>query len=163
MCTINDNMTIIWCMVPEIWSTTDIIFCHFGPFFALSPSNNLKNQNFEEIKKAHGDIILHKCTKNHDHMLHCSWDTMHDICNFHFSFYTCVPKVMMYGSWDMVWKDEWTDGQMNRQKKWHKEVGALPNNILIMPKFIKINKLKISRCLVRLKEGQEQLGVIVWF
>ena len=28
-------MTIIWCMVPEIWSATDRIFCHSGPFFAL--------------------------------------------------------------------------------------------------------------------------------
>ena len=33
-CTIND---IIWCMVPEISSTTDIIFCRFGPVFALLP------------------------------------------------------------------------------------------------------------------------------
>ena len=32
------EMTIIWCMVPEIWSSTDRIFCHFGPFFALLPS-----------------------------------------------------------------------------------------------------------------------------
>ena len=31
------QMTIIWCMVPEIWSVIDRIFCHFGPFFALSP------------------------------------------------------------------------------------------------------------------------------
>ena len=30
-------MTIIWCMVLEIWSTTDKIFCHSGPFFALPP------------------------------------------------------------------------------------------------------------------------------
>ena len=30
-------MTVIWCMVPEIWSATDRIFCHFGPFFALLP------------------------------------------------------------------------------------------------------------------------------
>ena len=30
-------MTIIWYMVPEIWSATDIIFCHFGLFFALFP------------------------------------------------------------------------------------------------------------------------------
>ena len=27
-----------WCMVPEIWSATDRIFSHFGPFFALLPS-----------------------------------------------------------------------------------------------------------------------------
>ena len=38
-------------------------------------------------KKTHGDIIsLHKCTKNHDHMLYCSWDLAHDEYNFYFSF-----------------------------------------------------------------------------
>ena len=42
-------MTIIWCMVPEIWSATDRIFCHFGPFFALY---NPKNQNFEKSEKS---------------------------------------------------------------------------------------------------------------
>ena len=59
-------------MVPEIWSTVDRIFCHFGPFFA--PFNNPKDQDFEKMKeKKLGDIIiLHYCTKNHDHMLHCS-------------------------------------------------------------------------------------------
>ena len=31
-CTINDNHMI---MVPEIWSVTDKMFWHFGPFFAL--------------------------------------------------------------------------------------------------------------------------------
>ena len=30
------KMTIIWCMVPEISSATNRIFCHFGPFFPLS-------------------------------------------------------------------------------------------------------------------------------
>ena len=40
-------------------------------------------------KKAHGDvIILHKCTKNHYHMLFCSWDMVHDRCNYYFSFCT---------------------------------------------------------------------------
>ena len=29
------SMTIIWCVIPEIWSTTHRIFCHFGLFFAL--------------------------------------------------------------------------------------------------------------------------------
>ena len=74
----------LWCMVPEIWSATDKICCLFGPFFA--PSNS-KNYNFEKMKKNPGDIIiLHVCTKNHDRMLHCSWDTTRDGCNFHFSF-----------------------------------------------------------------------------
>ena len=84
MCTI---ITIIWHMVPEILSATDRIFCHFGQFFVHLPPKNPKNQNFEKMKKAPGDIILHKCTKNHDHMLCCSWDTMHDGCNSYFLFW----------------------------------------------------------------------------
>ena len=52
-------------MVPEIWSATNRIFCHFGPFFALLPPNKLKNQNFEKMKKKRLEISL---------------------------FYTCVPQ-----------------------------------------------------------------------
>ena len=46
------KMTIIWYMVPEILSTMNRMFCHFGPFFALLPPNNLKNQKFAKIKKS---------------------------------------------------------------------------------------------------------------
>ena len=39
-------------------------------------------------KKTTGDIIiLHKCTKNHDHILYCSWDMACDRCNCYFSFW----------------------------------------------------------------------------
>ena len=41
----------IWCMVPEVSTTTDIIFCHFGLFFVLLTPNNPENQNFEKMKK----------------------------------------------------------------------------------------------------------------
>ena len=73
--TIKDNPR---CMVSEIWSMTDRIFCHFGLCFALllPLPNRSKNQNFEKMNKSPEDIIiLHRCTKNHDHMLQCSWDT----------------------------------------------------------------------------------------
>ena len=84
-------------MAPEIWSVKDRIFCHFGPIFALLPPKNLKNQTFENIKKTLRDtIILQMCTKNHDHMLHCSCDMAHDGCSFCFSFwaifYTLPPN-----------------------------------------------------------------------
>ena len=60
-------------MVPEIHSETDKNFCHFGPFSTLLPRNNLENENLEKMKKASGDvIILHMCTKNHDHMMYAS-------------------------------------------------------------------------------------------
>ena len=70
-------------MVPEIWSATDRIFCHFGPFFALLPPNNLKNQNFEKLTKAPKHIIiLHKCAINDNHMMYGSGDIMRDGQNF---------------------------------------------------------------------------------
>ena len=38
------------------------------PLPPLLPLNNPKNQNFEKLKKIAGDIILHMCNKNHDHI-----------------------------------------------------------------------------------------------
>ena len=53
-------------------SQTMEFFVILGSFLPFYPPKNLKNQNFEKKKKTPGDIILHQCTKNHDHMLHCS-------------------------------------------------------------------------------------------
>ena len=47
-----------------------LILDHFLPFCTL---NNPKSRHFVKMEKRPGDmIILHKCTKNHDHMLYCS-------------------------------------------------------------------------------------------
>ena len=88
---------IICYTVPEIWHVTDVIVIfHFGLFLALLPPNSLKNQNLKKMKKTLGDIIiLHKCTKNHNHLLYCSWDMERDGCNCYFSFWAifcpCSP------------------------------------------------------------------------
>ena len=67
------QMTIIWCMVPEAWSTTDRLFCHFG-LFLLFYFTNQKNQNFEKMKTISGDIQIHIIlqlhTTNEDHMIY---------------------------------------------------------------------------------------------
>ena len=58
--------SIIWCMVPEIWSITEKIVCHFGPFFPVPPPpphNNPKIQSFEKLKKTPGDIIILSVSK----------------------------------------------------------------------------------------------------
>ena len=61
------------------------LFITFDRFLLFYPRNNPKNQNFEKLKKAPGDIIiLHKCIKNQDHMLSCSLDMARNGFNFHF-------------------------------------------------------------------------------
>ena len=66
-------------------------YCNFSfwtIFCPFTPSNSPRNEKiFLKIKKTPGDvIILHKCTKNHDHMIKCSWNMVHDGCNY-FSFW----------------------------------------------------------------------------
>ena len=84
-------MTIIWCMIPEISSATDRIFCYFGQFFAHLPLKTPKIKTLKKWKKSLKIFfILHKCTKNQDHMLYFSWDMSHDICSCYFSFWTIL-------------------------------------------------------------------------
>ena len=118
------------------------------------------------MKTAPGDIIiLHNCTKIHDHILYSSWDMARDRCNCYFSFWTIfcpftpltaqkikilkklkksleissfyiyVPQIMII--WCMV-LEIWcaTD---RRTKKWHLEVGTPPKKYII--------KLNILKCL----------------
>ena len=65
---------IILCICTQIhYHMIYIILCNFGP----------ENQNFEKMKKQPRDfIILHMCTKKHDHMRYASWDTEWDRQNF---------------------------------------------------------------------------------
>ena len=47
-------------------------FCRVGPFFALDPPNNPKNQNFEKIKKEKNPEKIssfYTCSKNYDQMM----------------------------------------------------------------------------------------------
>ena len=107
-------------------------FVIFGPFFALLPLP-LKTQKIKILKKkkkAPEDvIILHKCTKNNDHMMYASWDMEYKRQNFlsfwailcpfppqnqtfkktkktsgeiiHLCMCTINEDHIMYGSWDI--------------------------------------------------------------
>ena len=44
-------------------------------------------------------IILHKCTKNHDHMPYCSWNTACGGCNFCFSFWAIFCPFTLFSPW----------------------------------------------------------------
>ena len=62
-------MMIIWCLVPEIWSATDRIYCHLGLFFALLPHLQPGKSKFQK-KKMKKTLEIS-------------------------SFYTSVPKIMI--------------------------------------------------------------------
>ena len=49
--TIAPLMTIIWYMIPEIWTTKDRIFVSLGQFLPFYPTNNPKNQKFQKNEK----------------------------------------------------------------------------------------------------------------
>ena len=73
----------VWFLRYEAWLTKFFVILNsFLPFY------NPKNQNFEKLKEAPGDIIiLHKCIKNNDHMLCCSLDMARNGFNCYFSFW----------------------------------------------------------------------------
>ena len=50
-------MTIVWCMVPEIWSATGIIFCQSALFFALLPPYGPRKSIFSKKWKKHVKIL----------------------------------------------------------------------------------------------------------
>ena len=132
-----------------LWCVADVIVIfHFGLFFALLP----KNQNFKKMKKTPGDImILHMCTKNHDHILYCSWDMERARCNyFSFCAIVCDRCNCYFWFWAILGhlgqkinfkKMKKTPGDItilhictknydmvHKRKKWHTEVGAPPKN-----------------------------------
>ena len=130
--------------------------CNYFSFWAIfCPFTTLTTRKIKMKNKTKpGDIILHKCTKNHDHMLYCSWDVAHDRCNCYFSlwgnfchftpltaqkikifkkwkkhleissFNICVPKIMI--RWYTVPEIWWTSRWTDGWKKWHIEVGDPP-------------------------------------
>ena len=76
----------IWFFRYEVQQTK--IFVILDRFLPFCLPNNPKNQNFEKLKKAPRDIIiLHKCTKTHDHMLYCSLDMPRNGFTCYFSFW----------------------------------------------------------------------------
>ena len=91
---------IILHMCTKIWSETiflvfwatspqmSLLFSILGIFLPFYPLTAQKMKISRKMKKTPGDIItLHKCTKNYDYMLYCSWDMAHDGCNCCFSFW----------------------------------------------------------------------------
>ena len=109
----------VWFLRYEAWRTE--FFVILDRFLHFYPPNNLKNQNFKEMKKAGDIIILQKCTKNYDHMVYCSWDMTRDRYNcylFCVIFSPLIPqpppllsphcKVINNNSWTLYKNVPWS-------------------------------------------------------
>ena len=111
-------------MVPEIWSATENFLSFWNVFLPFYPTNNLKSQNFEKLKKRPGDIIiLHKSSKNDDHMLHCSLDMTCNKFNCYFSFCAIFYPFTSLTGCSKIWNTRMaTNGtQNNKSEIWNTE------------------------------------------
>ena len=90
--------------VPDIWWVTDVIIFHFGLFFALLPPNSPKNQNLKKNEKY-------------------AWRYHHFI--YLYQKLRSGVRFLRYGARQTDGlRDGRTNGQTERRKKWHLEVGA---------------------------------------
>ena len=131
-------MTIFSCMIPEMWTATDRIFCHSGLFFALLLPYGPRNQNFQRNGKNtwrynHFTNISNSHMRYGSSNMKCNGQNFLSSgtvsCSFTplttqkmiilkkwkksleiSSFYICVPKIMI--RWCMI-PEIWcaTDGQ----------------------------------------------------
>ena len=107
----------VWFLRYWAWRTERFVILDrfFFPFYPLTTQ---KIKILKNWKKPPGDIIiLHKCSKNHDHMLSCSLDMTRNGFYFYFSFWAIFCPFTPL-----------TTGRTNGPKKWHTEVGAPPKN-----------------------------------
>ena len=90
-------------MVSEIWSATARIFLSSWAIFCLfTPLKARKAKISKKFKKRldiYIYVILHNCTKNHDHMLYCSWDMARDRCNRYYSFWAIFCPFTHLTAW----------------------------------------------------------------
>ena len=100
-----------------------LLFSFWAVFALLPPNFCLFTQ--KKRKKTPGDIIiLHKCTKNHDHMLQCSWDMACDGRNCYFSFWAIFCSITPV-----------TAQKMKISKKWKKCL-VISSFYTIVPKIM---------------------------
>ena len=91
------KITIIWCMLPEIW-VQHTIFCNFGTFFALYPLLAPRIKTWKKIKRY---FLFHMCTINKN-----SWDIRRNrqkILSFWAIFCHFIPltnqKIKIFKKW----------------------------------------------------------------
>ena len=106
----NPRDIIILILVYRKWQSYNVWFLKYWAWQTkFHPTNKPENKILKNWrKKTPGDIILHKCAKNHDHILYCSWDMARDGCNFYFSFWpTFCPFIPVTARKIKIKKKKW--------------------------------------------------------
>ena len=83
----------------------DRVFCHFRPFLHFDPRSNPQNRHFEK-KKTPGDIILHLCNTNDNHMMYGSWNIKHSRKTFLSFWYVFCPFTPLTTLKTKFWRNE---------------------------------------------------------
>ena len=100
-----------------------VILGHILPFY---PPNSPKNENIKKMITPGDIIILHKCTKTHDHMLYSSWDMVRGRCNCCFLFWAIFCPFTPL-----------TDKNLNfKKKKQWKKLLDIPSFYTCVPKIM---------------------------
>ena len=91
-------------------------FVNLGHFLPFSPTNILKNENFENMRRTSGDIIiLQMCIINDNYIMYGSWNVECKGQNF-LSFWTIfrpstpltTPKIIIFRKWKHTWRNYFT-------------------------------------------------------
>ena len=144
----------LYCSWGMTCDTCNCHFFHFGLFFALLTPWQPKNSKLKKTKKLRYIIILHKCTKNHDHMLYCSWDKACGRCKCYFAFWTD------FCPFTPPW--QFKKSKFKKQIKKRKKTKKIPGEIIILCMGTKHNYQKMygswdivhNRWVDRQMEGQ---------
>ena len=130
-------------------------FCFKNSPFTLLMTEKIKIKK-KKKKICKDTIILHQCTKNHDHMLYCSQDMARDRCKFYFSFWaifgpftplTLLAPISQNGQthlnnllaiyWQIVWVcltilwDWHLKGKQQPKKSKFKKMKKTPRDIIL--------------------------------
>ena len=86
-------------------------YFHFELYFfypLTAQKMNISKNEKKTFQKTPGDMIsLHKCIKNHDHMLYCSWDMEYVRCNCYFLFWAIFCPFTLLTARKMKTSEKW--------------------------------------------------------
>ena len=103
------KITIIWCMLPEIW-VQHTIFCQFGSFFAILP--HYWSQKLKIKKKIRRYFLLCMCTINKD-----SWDIRRNRQKFLSFWVIFFPFIPLRNQKTEILK-KWKKKKKKKKKPW---------------------------------------------